>query len=179
MLHDSFAPDNHSAKAVSKTVAGVQQRATPKVRNGAFSGHFEGVCQSAIIAFIHAGLVRVCVVVVKCYKWFRKPLLYPFELREHGMNCAVRLCFVTQRTRFAKLSRLVRLVGQHPQNEQRSAGYLFLRVQRSCSQNTSLLPGDEKTSGTNPSLTKGGMVRPSCHFLISAWPSTNESPPAR
>ena len=39
--------------------------------------------------------------------------------------------------------------------------------------------GEASWSGTNPSLTKCGMVRLSRQTWISAWPSANERPPAR
>jgi hypothetical protein len=61
----------------------VQQIATQEVRNCARNGRFERFVQSAIVAFVHAALGRVWGVVAQVLKWIRKPLLYPFELREH------------------------------------------------------------------------------------------------
>ena len=58
-----------------------------------------------------------------------------------------------------------------------------MRVDRSCIQKMSLLPGEATYSGpllnAEVSFNSGGMVRLSFHFLISAWPSANEKPPVR
>jgi Na+/melibiose symporter-like transporter len=50
----------------------VSQRVTAKVRDGAFYGRFVGFCQSAIIAFVHAGKVSVWGVVAQVRFCFRK-----------------------------------------------------------------------------------------------------------
>jgi hypothetical protein len=52
---------------------GVQQSATPKVRDGAFSKHVGQFRESAISAFIHAGKVLSYVVVTKWGFWISRP----------------------------------------------------------------------------------------------------------
>lgn len=53
----------------------------------------------------------------------------------------------------------------------------FLRVERSCIQTMSGLFGWDWFR--TRSFLIGGVVRPSTHLRISAWPSPNEKPPAR
>jgi len=57
-------------------------------------------------------------------------------------------------------------------------GFHFLRVARSCNQTTSGLLGVRMISPISPSGCKGGVVRASTHFLISACQSANENPQA-
>jgi hypothetical protein len=51
----------------------VQQRATPKVRDGAFWKQKRRGVESVIIALIDAALMRVFVVVTQSDRWIRKP----------------------------------------------------------------------------------------------------------
>jgi drug/metabolite transporter (DMT)-like permease len=53
------------------------------------------------------------------------------------------------------------------------------RVDRSCSQATSGLPGEAAMSGILPALTRGGTVRSSTQRRSSACPSAKDNPPAR
>jgi len=56
--------------------------------------------------------------------------------------------------------------------------YLVVRVDRSIIQRTSLLLADGWFKFRSWPFFSTGLVRASCHFLISEWPSTNENPAA-
>ena len=65
-------------------------------------------------------------------------------------------------------------------NHLRWRSYLILRVQWSWSHRTSRLPGEGTPGGYPPQdgFTSAGVVRESCHFFNSAWPSAKERPAA-